>query len=111
MGILDAKFSAGNSLSEEEAKIANVRLEVEKEEKGNERDRFATDFELDEVLSEYSQNVPGFDKIRDEIIDELMKFVDTKTGVDFDNSKERQILLDTVKNKFNKEIEDLKKAS
>ncbi|MCD4694050.1 hypothetical protein K8R62_01700 [bacterium] len=111
MGNLDGKFSPDNFLSEEGAENANARLEIEKEEKGRERDQFLKDFELDDLLSEYSQNIPGFEKIRDEIIDELMSFIDTKTGVDFDNPKEKQILSDTLKNKFAKKIEDLRKAS
>lgn len=111
MSNLDGKFSPDNFLSKEDAENANARLKIEKEEKARERDQFLTDFELDDLLSEYSQNIPGFEKIRDEIIDELMSFVDTKTGVDFDNPKERQILLDTVKDKFVQGIEDLRKAS
>lgn len=111
MGTLDGKFSPDDSLSPERANEANARLEMEKELKMKERDQFTSDFGLDDLLSEYSQEIPGFDKIRDQIIDELMAFVDTKTGVDFNDPKEKQLLSETVREKFSLKVEDLKKAS
>lgn len=109
MGTLDGKFSPDDSLSPERANEANARLEMEKELKMKERDQFTSDFGLDDLLSEYSQEIPGFDKIRDQIIDELMGFVKTKKR--FNDPKDKQILMDTVQDKFVKRIEGLKEAS
>jgi hypothetical protein len=97
-------------LTPERAARANDQLKMEKENQQRQREKFLEDFDLKEVVDEYSQNIPGFEKISDEIVDELRKFMDSKTGVDLDDSKEGKIIKEEVEKKFFTKVEEFKEA-
>jgi hypothetical protein len=110
MNTSEGKFSPDQFLSPERAAGANDRLKMEKEEQQKQREKFLEDFDLKETIDEYSQNIPSFDKIKDQIVDELRKFVDSKTGVDLNDPKEGKIIKEELEKKIFSKAQELKEA-